>query len=338
MSKIIERYVKISGTGSYLPKNVLTDFDLDKMGNLKPGVSRKVTGAERRFYVNGESASYMAAEASRQALKVAGLKPSDIEIIVSTAGVNEQPIPTGSCLVAEQLELHGKGIPCLDINSSCMSFLEGLNQISYQVHLGVYETALICSSDITSRGLNYKDVMSYPLFSDGSGAIVLTKDKTKKSKIISYHHETYPEAAHYSEIIGGGNKIPPTDITEENRDLFKYSLKGQDMSKFGKKVLPDFFERAYGKIGKSLKDVVEEVVAIIPHQVSTPFNNILKEILDAPSEKFWDLTRRYGNMLAASIPFTLDKAIKLKKIKRGDKIMIWGGGSGISLGTMLLKY
>ncbi|MBI5803651.1 beta-ketoacyl-ACP synthase III [Candidatus Pacearchaeota archaeon] len=339
----IERNIRILGTGKYLPKRKVTSEYLDGKFNLSKGEIEKRTGVKSRYYIEDETATEMGALAGLQALERANLTPQDIDLIISASGVNEQPIPPNSCLISQKLGLENSKTPCCDIESACMSFFTALNIIADSIELGRYRNALIVSTDITSVGVDWSDLTNFPLFGDGAAAVVIDKDPEGNSKIILAHSETHSRYAHLSQIKGGGNRFHPENYSEETAKDFRYEMHGKEMGKamfkeFGKGEEGTFLNRAFSKIDKGLEEIVERVKAIIPHQVSPNFIKILKNRLNFPSEKFINLAEEYGNMLSASVPFGLDEAITKKNLQRGDEILIIAGGSGISLGTMYLRY
>jgi len=334
----MDRNIKIIGTGRYIPKRRVESEEIDKIVGVSKGTCYKTTGVQTRYWIRNETASEMGAYASRQALEKAKMKPSDIDVIVSTCGVNEQPIPTGACLLSEKLGLQKTNTFAFDVNSSCMSFLQGLEVISYMIEHGKYDNALICSSDITSIGINYEDLKSCPLFGDGASAMVVSKDMSKNSGIITSHSETYSEGSHFSEIRGGGTKLMSIKYNEKNHKDFIYELHGTDMGKLVFKKSKKFLKRTFDAIDMTLEDVVNDVSAIVPHQVSPSFLRVLQRKFNFPDNKLINLSKDYGNMLSVSVPLGIDEAIISGKVKRGDRIFIFGGGSGISLGATYLKY
>ncbi|MBI2452518.1 beta-ketoacyl-ACP synthase III [Candidatus Pacearchaeota archaeon] len=336
---IRERSVKIAGIGRYLPNKKVSSEELDFKLRLPIGTVKQISGVKNRYYVNGETASEMGSMAVLEALKDAQTDISEIDCMVSASGVSEQPIPPNSSLIAEKLKMQDKKTFCYDINSSCMSFVTALDELSCSIEIGKYEKVLIVSSDITSRGVDYEDLKSASLFGDGAAAVVIARDPERKSKIICSHGETYCEGAHFSEIIGGGNKMPATEYNPElNRKSFLYSLQGTKMARVVFEKIWDFFNTAFAPLGKSLEEIIADVKAVIPHQVSPSFVRNLRDLLKIPAEKLIDLTREYGNMLSVSVPLGLYESIKSGIVKRGDRILIVGGGSGISLGTIYLQY
>jgi 3-oxoacyl-[acyl-carrier-protein] synthase III len=337
MGTKIDRNIKIIGTGRYIPKRKVESEELDKIMGLSKGACYNSTKVQTRYWIEDETCSQMGGYASQQALDKAGMKPSDLDVIVSTCGVNEQPIPTGACLLSEKLGLNKTHIPGFDVNSSCMSFLQGLDVVSYMINHGRYNNALICSSDITSGGINYGDIKSCPLFGDGASAMIITKDNTNMSGIITSNSETYSKGSHFSEIRGGGNKLHPITYNSKNHNDFIYELHGTEMAKLVFKEADGFLNRTFDKINMDFKEVVDDVSVVIPHQVSPAFVKLLGRRLNL-GDKLLDLTPSFGNMLSVSVPLGIDEAISSNRIKRGDRFLIFGGGSGISLGTMYLQY
>jgi 3-oxoacyl-[acyl-carrier-protein] synthase-3 len=148
-----------------------------------------------------------------------------------------------------------------------MSFLQGLDVVSYMIQSGRYENGLICSSDITSGGINYSDEKSCPLFGDGASAMVIQKDSSGKSGIITSHSETFSRGSHFSEIRGGGSRLHPIRYNEKNHGEFLYELHGTDMARLVFQEVDGFFERAFNPIGMDLESVVKDVSGIAMHQV-----------------------------------------------------------------------
>lgn len=152
----MKRRVKIVGIGKYLPKKIVTSEAMDQQLQLPSGWTYKKSGVKIRHYVEGETASYMGAMAAREAIDDAGISLMDIDCIISGSGTMEQPIPCNAALIQKQLGLEDSGIPCFDVNTTCLSFVNALDIASLYIELGVYETVLIVSSEIASVGLNWR--------------------------------------------------------------------------------------------------------------------------------------------------------------------------------------
>jgi 3-oxoacyl-[acyl-carrier-protein] synthase III len=329
----MNRKVKIVGMGSYLPKRLRESKEIDKMIGADSGWSEKKSGVKQRYFVSDETATYMGAKAAKQAIENAGISLSDIDCIISASGTNEQAIPCNASLIQKHLGLQSSGIPCFDVNSTCLSFVSALDMVSYAVHAGKYENVLIVSSEISSVGLNWKQRESSILFGDGAVAIVLSP-ANDTSKILSSHMETYSEGAHLSEIRGGGTKLHPRIYSEQTADEFLFDMDGRAIFKLSYKLLPDFLDRLFKRTDLSIADIN----MVIPHQASSSAMKIIRKKLGVKEERFMNIIDRYGNMIAASIPLALHEAVIQGRVKRGDTILLLGTSAGLSIGGIILEY
>jgi 3-oxoacyl-[acyl-carrier-protein] synthase-3 len=167
--------------------------------------------------------------------------------------------------------------------------------------------------------------------------MVIQKSRDGTSRIITSHSETFSRGSHFSEIRGGGNKLHPIKYTEKNHRDFLYELHGRDMGRLVFQELDGFLFRAFSPIGMKAEEVIEDVSGVAMHQVSPSFVRLLRKRLNL-GDKVIDCTSSYGNMLSVSVPLMIDELITSWKVSRGDRILIFGGGSGITLGTMYLQY
>jgi 3-oxoacyl-[acyl-carrier-protein] synthase III len=333
------RNTKITGIGRYLPKHKVSSEELDERLGLVKGTIEKKTGMKFRYYVNGESATEMGARASVDALTQAGIRKEDLECIVSCSGVPQQSIPCNASLIQEQLGLLDSGIPCFDINSTCMSFITGLDLMSHAVHNGQYKNALLVSTDISSVGIDYEHLESSALFGDGAVATVIQIDPKGKSRIVGSHMRTYSSGAHYNEIRGGGNKIHPRLHSEKTKKDFLFYMDGRAVFKLAYQKIDEFVEQAVTSTGKSFKDnMVSGIDLVIPHQASPSSVGLLQRKLGIPDAKIIDITREYGNMVAVSLPNALYEAITSERLKRGNRALLLGAGAGMSFGSILIDY
>lgn len=333
----MKRNVKIIGSGSYLPKRIVSSDELDEMLNMPLGSCYKLSGVKNRYWVSDETVSEMAKIASLEALKQAGFSANDLDLIVSTSGAPEQIIPNNSSLIQEKLNLQNTGIPCLDINTTCLSFVTGLDVISYLIHSKAYSRVLLVSSDISSKGLNKHRSEEFANFGDGAAAFVLTYSEDE-SGITSSLQETYSEGVHYNEIIGGGSLLPSYNLSSAGEDKFLFKMNGKQSFKLVRKKMIGFVNRACSKENKTFRQCVEECTLVIPHQASAKSLKLIRLLLDVPVSKWVNEIDEYGNMISVSIPFLFDKYIREGKLKRGDKYIIIATGAGLSLGFIKGVY
>ncbi len=327
------RRVKILATGKYLPKQQVTDREIELRLGLTEGWVAKKSGVLIRHFVDGETASMMGAFAAKDALVAAGLSIGDIDCIISTSSIPEQGIPCTAALIQQHLGAGDSGIPAFDINSTCLSFVTGLDTISYSIAAGRYDRVLLVASEVTT-GLNWNDKESCTLFGDGAAAVIVAKSADlESSHILSSRMETYGKGAHLTECQGAGNKYHPQDYADRLESLL-FRMDGRGVYRLALELLPSFVERLLAPTGLKIADLQ----MVIPHQASLMAMHLLCKQLGIPEQKLMVIAHNHGNTMAASIPMALHEAIVQSKIQRGDRVMLLGTSAGFSLGGILLEY
>ncbi|MGN7764989.1 beta-ketoacyl-ACP synthase III [Paenibacillus sp. 22594] len=330
------RHVKILGTGKYLPARKVTDEELDMMLGTPAGWVGKITGVGLRHYAGeGETASSMGAKAAEAALAAAGLSFSDIDCLVCTSGTKEQPLPSTAVFIQQAMGQGDSGVPAFDIDSTCLSFLVGLDVMSYMVEAGRYRNVLLVATEIASAGLNYEDKESAALFGDGAAAVVIGPSAAgDPSKILHASLKTYSSGARYSEIAGGGTRLHAQKYTKENILPYLFHMDGQAIFRKASKLLPEFISEMLTQTDTQMNDFR----LVIPHQGSAMAMRLLRKKLGIAEERFLDNTPGHGNTIAASIPMGLHEAIVQGRVQRGERILFVGTAAGLSLGGMIIDY
>lgn len=327
------RQVKILSTGKYLPKKQVTAKEIDARLGLTPGWVEKKSGVLVRHFADGETSSMMGAFAAKEALLSAGLSIADIDCIVSTSAVPEQSIPCTAALIQAHLGAENSGIPAFDINSTCLSFITGLDTISYLIDAGRFQRVLLVASEVCT-GVNWQDKESCTLFGDGAAAAIVTKSADKESaKIICSRMETYSQGAYLAECKGGGNKYHPIEYAADP-EKFLFTMDGRGIYRLAAQILPGFVRRLFEPAGLTMADME----MVIPHQASLMAMRLLQKQLEIPDGKLMEIAQDHGNAIAASIPMALHEAIGQGKIKRGDRILLLGTAAGFSVGGVVLQY
>lgn len=330
-----ERRVKILGTGKYLPSIIVTDEEMDRRLGTKPGWARKTTDVFVRHFANEqETASFMGARAAERALESAGLRFQDIDCLVCTSGTKEQPLPSTASLIQLALGEEMSGTPAFDIDATCLSFLTGLDLMSYLVEMGRYRYVLLVSTEIASIGLNWNDKESAALFGDGAAAVVIGPSEGEGSRIVGCSMKTYSKGAHFSEIRGGGTRMHPREHCPETETDFLFSMNGPAIFKMASKLLPDFVDELLASTGTNMQDVK----VVIPHQGSAMAMRLMRKKLGITEEQLMYITPNHGNTISASIPMGLHEAVIQGKLQRGDRALLLGTAAGLSLGGMILDY
>jgi 3-oxoacyl-[acyl-carrier-protein] synthase III len=327
------RRVKILSTGKYLPKQRVTDREMELRLGLTEGWVAKKSGVLVRHFVDGETSSMMGAFAAKDALVAAGMSIEDMDCIISTSSIPEQGIPCTAALIQKHLGAGDSGIPAFDINATCLSFITGLDTISYPIAAGRYDRVLIVASEVTT-GLNWNDKESCTLFGDGAAAVIVAKSTDlESSHILASRMETYSKGAHLTECQGAGNKYHPKDYPDRLESLL-FKMDGRGVYRLALELLPSFVERLLAPTGLRIADLQ----MVIPHQASLMSMHLLRKQLGIPEEKLMVIAHNHGNTMAASIPMAIHEAIVQTKIQRGDRVMLLGTSAGFSLGGILLEY
>lgn len=327
------RNVKILGTGKYMPKRIVTAQEMDELLGVPAGWVEKKSDVKRRHFVEDETASQMGALAAQEALKQAGLEFGDIDCLVCTSGTMEQPIPSTASLIQRAMGQEHSGVPSFDINSTCLSFLTGLDVMSYMVTSGRYRRILLVATEIASVGLNWAHKESAALFGDGAAAVVIgSAEEHESSRIVCSAMQTYSQGAHLSQIRGGGTGAPA--LTEQDEEAFLFEMDGQGIYKMASRILPGFVASLLKLASCAMKDIQ----VVIPHQGSAMAMRLICRKLGISQEQLMFITPTHGNTIAASIPMGLHEAIREERVRRGSRVMLLGTSAGLSVGGMILDY
>lgn len=323
------RKLRIKSTGAYFPKTIVTSKQLEEKMGIESGWIESKTGIISRRYVSGiENSPYMAARALEQALNKANIKFTDLDLLISASGTMAQPIPCNAALFQKAMGEENSGVPCFDYNSTCLSFVTALDQISYAMELNAYKRVAIVSSEVASIGLNYNEKESASIMGDGAAAIII--ESCDRSGVIASKMNTYSSGASYTEIRSGGSKLHPRDAKPE--DLL-FNMDGPKVFLQAARLLPNFYRELVNSAGIGL----EEVDLIIPHQASKPSLDFFKQKLNIPSGHLFEYYREYGNIIAASIPIGIHLAIESGELKHGDHLCLLGTSAGFSIGGLIMK-
>lgn len=333
--------VRISGTGVYLPqKKVTTQEILSTAKNHKNPLLEKEllqieksNGVQSRHVASdelGETTSQMAAWAILTALKNASLQPTDLDLIIFAGAAFEQPVPDTSVLIQRQLDLSKHGTPCFSVHATCLGFLHAMDIANAYIQSGRYQCIAIVCSEIASKAINPHDPHTYSLFGDAAAATILT-GTTASSHIHHSYITTFSEGAYYTEIVAGGTRKHPNHHQCSIED-HSFQMKGREILKFALPKSQDVLDLIWPNLSKTTVGLDH----IITHQPSRI--GLLAFQRFFPIEKTTNTLHKYGNCVSASLPLTLHEAIQEKQVQRGNKILLFGMGAGLSIGGMVLTY
>lgn len=322
---------KITGVGSYLPKKVLHNNDLQKMVDTSDEWIVERTGIrERRIVGESEAASDLGLKACKRALQDAGIRPEEIDAIIVATMSGDMPMPSTATLIQGKLGV--RNAVAFDINAACSGFIFGLGIADSFIRSGISKKLLLIGVEVNSRFVDWQDRASCVLFGDGAGAVVI-EPTTSRNGIISTHLQSDGRLWDLIYIPGGGSKHPAS-ISSVNERMHFIKMKGNETFKIAVRTLQSLAIKTLKENG--IKP--SQLSLLIPHQANLRIIKALAERLNLPMDKVVINIDRYGNTSSASIPIALDEALKHGQINRGDYILLIAFGSGLTWGSALIRW
>jgi len=322
---------KISGTGSYLPEKVLTNHDLEKMVDTSDEWITERTGIKERRIIDEEMcASDLALEASREALKRAGVKPRDLDLIITATVSGDMMLPSTACIL--QGKLKAKNAAAFDINAACSGFVYGISVADSYIRSGVAKRVLLVGTEVLSRFTDWTDRTTCVIMGDGAGAVVLeaTEDDSGIMSVDIFSDGTMWDLL---QIPAGGSLYPASEKTI-TKGMHFIKMKGNETFKVAVRTLEDIVVRTLKK--NRLK--ASDLSLLIPHQANLRIIQATAKRLDISMDKVVVNIDKYGNTSAASIPIALDEAVRQGRVREGDYIMFESFGGGLTWGAALVKW
>lgn len=322
--------VQILATGSYVPENVVTNFDLQARYGFDPAWIEQRTGIlSRRHAVEGQATSDLCIEAARRAMRSGQISARDIDLVVVGTFTPDFHCPTTANLVQQAL---GIDAPAMDVHAACSGFVYALATAAQFVATGNSKVALVIGGDCNSRIVNQQDMKISPLFGDGAGAVLLAKGDSHQG-FMCYQLGSDGGGGSMLDRPAGGSRNP---MTHDDLDAGRHYLQmdGRSVFKWAVRAVTDSMELVLRKSGLSVHDVALYVL----HQANIRIINNVAEQMAIPAEKIYNNLQEYGNTSAGSIPIALDEAIRCGKLDRGDTLLMSGFGAGLTWGTGLFRW
>jgi len=321
----------IIGVGKYLPEMILTNADLEKMVDTSDEWIVTRTGIrERRIAPEDVAASDMAVKASRKALKDAGIKPEQIDLIIVATITPDMFFPSTACQLQHKLGIDN--IPAFDISVACSGFIYGLAIADQFIRSGIYKYALVVAAEKLSAVTDWTDRSTCVLFGDGSGAAVL--GPVDDGGILGIHLGADGSKGELLELPAGGSRMPASIKTVEDK-LHTIKMEGNVLFKHAVKIMADAALAVTEPLG--LKG--DDIDIIIPHQANLRILNALAKRMGVdPEKKVYLNIEKYGNMSAASSAVALCEAVEAGRIKKGNIILMDAFGGGLTWGALVIKW
>ena len=323
--------VKISGLGSYLPARTVANRELEERYKLSPGWIERKQGVKQRHWVNGETITFMGAEAAKAAVRDAGLQLSDIDLIVSATQAFERAIPDQAALFQRELGLGDSGVPCMTITSACLSFLVALDVCSTMLATGRYGNILVIMAESPSLSMQMDDHKVATLMGDGASAAVLTKtEEGGTGALRCVLMKTYSEASEVSSAVRNGNHFQTFFHREVKPEDFMFSYDPASLQATAMKHNRNFLKELWPNSDFS------GFKCVIPNQSSRFGLDMMK--LMFPADKIVGVVDRFGNCGAVGYPLALYEAVNEGRLQRGDLVLLTGMGAGFSIIGVILTY
>ena len=322
--------VKIIGTGSYIPKKVLTNEDLEKMVDTNHEWIITRTGiAERHIAEDNEATSDVASKAALKALKDANIKPEEIDLIIVATNSPDMAFPATACLV--QKKIKAVNAATLDLQAGCTGSVYALITAWQYIATGFYDNALIIGAETLTKFVDWTDRNTCVLFGDGAGAAVLKAGQEKG--ILSGCLRGDGSNDDLITLPAGLSKHPASHETVEKK-MHYVKMKGNEVFKLAVKHMKRVTIKTLDKCNLS----VEDIDCFIPHQANIRIISALTRVLKIKENKVFVNLQKYGNTSAASVMLALDEAVKEGKIKNGDIVVLTSFGAGLTYGSIVLKW
>ena len=323
--------VGIKGMGYYVPENVVTNFDLEKIVDTTDEWIRTRTGIEeRRFASPDEATSDLSYKAALKAIEVAKIDKNQIDMIIVATCTPDYIAQGTSCLVQNKLGL--TSIPCLDVNAACSGFIYGMSMAYSLVKSKIYKNILVVGAETLSRIIDMQDRNTCVLFGDGAGAVIIGEVEEGYG-ILGLSLGAEGEDDMILKVPAGGTRKPNNEETIKNRENFLI-MKGKEVFKFAVTVLPKVTLDALEQSKLSANDLS----MIFPHQANERIIEAASKRIKFPLEKFYMNLNRFGNTSAASVAIALGEALEKGLVKKGDNIALTGFGAGLTYGSMVMKW
>jgi len=316
-------FAKIIGTSGYLPQKVLTNKDLESMVDTTHDWIVERTGIYKRHIItNGESTYSMALAAGKEALKNAGLKATDLDLIIVATVTPDKIMPCAACILQEKLG--AKHIMAFDLSAACAGFVCALATAQQFIESGNVVNALVVGAEAMSTVLDWTDRNTCVLFGDGAGAVVLTANPDP-----GIHISKLQSDGNYGNILQVNSNLP--GYKNDNASPY-IQMAGREVFKFAVNNLGDLAFKTLATVNMKESDIDW----LIPHQANIRIIQAIAKKLNYSMDKVIVTVDRHGNTSSASIPLALHEGISSGKIKSGQKLLLEAFGGGIIWGSIIL--
>ncbi|TAJ99409.1 MAG: ketoacyl-ACP synthase III [Chloroflexota bacterium] len=321
----------VTGWGRYVPEQILTNADLEKMVDTNDEWIVSRTGIrERRVAAAHETTASMASVAALRAIRTAGLDPDDIDLILLATLTPDYWMPSTAALVKEAIG--NQRAAAMDVAAACSGFVYAFSTAQAYVTSGLAKHVLVIGAELLTRFLDYTDRSTCILFGDGAGAVVVSASEEPGGSL-GIELTTEPQGAYMIWLPAGGAKSPPSRETVARGEHY-IRMEGRETYRFATRTLASTALESVRKAGLEASDVS----LFIPHQANIRIIEAVAKGLDLPMDRMFVNLDRYGNTSAASVPIALAEAVNSGRVAIGDNICIVAFGAGFTSGAATIEW
>ena len=317
-------FTRILGTGSYLPEQIRTNADLERMVDTSNEWILERTGiSERRIAAPDETAASMGAIAARRALEAANTDPSEIDLVICATTSSQNAFPSTACEISGLVGI--SDCPAFDLAAACSGFSYGYALAHSMIMSGQAKKVLVVAADLMSRACDPNDRTTIVLFGDGAAACVLGQSETEGT--IAVHMSA---DAKYGPLL---SLAYPRRGEDTSNSSWLY-MKGNDVFKHAVTVLASLVNKTLEKGNMS----AEALDFLVPHQANLRIIAATARKLKMDMSQVIVTLDKQGNTSAPSVGLALDEGIRSGRIKRGDVLLLESFGGGFTWGSALIRY
>ena len=322
----------ITATSRYLPKQIMTNYELEKMVDTSDEWIQSRTGiVERRVVSEGETTSDMCTIIAEELLKRSNTDPNEVDVIIIATVTPDMPTPATASLVQNRIGANNAW--GFDLSGACTGFIYALDTGSRLIESGKYKKVIVIGSDTMSSILDYTDRNTCVLFGDGGGGVMLERAKDSDSGVIDSILRTDGSGSDYLKIPGGGS-LHPASYETVDQHLHYIRQDGQVVFKYAIKGMADISE----EILKKNNIDSNSISLYVPHQANKRIIDGAAQRCGFKDDQVYININKYGNTTAVTIPFCFYEAKELGRIKDGDLILLAAFGAGFTWGSMLIRW
>ena len=320
-------FSKIKYTGAYVPENIVTNADLEKLVETDDEWIRSRTGIERRHISMGDNTSDLASKTAWEIIKKGGIDPTDIDLILVATVSPDCMSPSTACTV--QAAIGAVNAVAFDISAACSGFVFALSTADKFIKSGTYKNALIIASEVLSKHINWSDRSTCVLFGDGAAGAYIERSETPG--IIA---EDIGCDGTKGKSLGGARNTAANVFNglEKFDDPYIY-MDGKVIFDFATRQVP----KSVNKLLEKANLMPEDIKYVLPHQANERIVKVISRKVKIPMEKFYLNIAEYGNTSAASIPIALNEMYEKGILSEGDKLLITGFGGGLTWCSMVVE-